>query len=143
MEPVLPMRESAGDLLTRMGELFMSGRLDEMSAMWTFPCPVEIGGELVVLRDPQQLRTYFASLRAAALAAGVLRLAPSVIAVEIPRGDRFRAWIRWVRHLRGGAREMDAFGSLYYLVRRPSGALAIEMMELFEPSAGLESAGVA
>lgn len=143
MEPVPFRRESGAELLARMSELYLQDRLDEATQMWAFPCPVQAGSELMVVRDAAQLRANFEAMRGPVVAAGVCRLEPRVGAIEIPRNDRFRIWVRWVHHFRHRPEEEEPFVSLYYLVRQPSGALLIEMMELIDSAIALSDANVA
>lgn len=124
-------------LITRLGELFMAGRLREARRFWSFPVGVE--GELIVMRDADALEAFFRKRREVARAAGVIALTPRIIAIEVPRNGRFRVWFRWMPHFEDYVGE-DPTPSLYYMVRKPSGELSIEMMDIVRMPAGLKSA---
>lgn len=116
-------------LFGRLGGLFVEGRLREMTAFWSFPCPIEMDGRLVVMRDPPELEDFFATRRAKAMEVGLTAFEPRISAIEMPRQGRFRVWMRWA-HTFGNVCLLDENGSVYYLSRRPMGDLTIEMMDI-------------
>lgn len=116
-------------LFAHLGRLFVEGRTREMTGYWSFPCPVEVNGSLVVMRDAPALEEFFAAKRAAAREVGLTGFAPRIAAIEMPRQGRFRVWIRWA-HTFGNVCLLDENGSVYYLARRHGGALTIEMMDI-------------
>jgi len=114
-----------------LGEHFVAGRLGEAAQAWSFPCPVEIDGELVVMRSPEVFQAYLADQRAVALAAGLTAMTPRVSAIEMPRNGRFRVWLRWVSHF-GDRVEEEDHGTVYFMAFRPDGRLTIEMMDIVQ-----------
>lgn len=119
-----------------LGERFVAGQLAEMARSWSFPCPIEVDGQLVVMRSPEVLAAHLADLRAASLAKGLTAMTPRVAAVEMPRNGRFRVWLRWVLHY-GDRVEEEGHGTLYFMATTPEGGLTIEMMDLVQlPSEG-------
>lgn len=119
----------ATELITRLGELFVAGRLREATEFWTFPCPIEEAGELLVMRDADALEAFLRRRRKAAGEAGLLAMTPRIIALEVPRNDRFRVWLRWLYRYPTHAEEASDT-AVYYIHRRPSGELTIEMMDV-------------
>lgn len=126
-------------LITRLGDLFMADRLSEATRYWAFPCPVEVDGELMVMRDACALEAFFQRRRELARERGVLSLSVRVIAVEVPRDGRCRAWFRWVRTYADRVEE-DQRTSVYYMVRKPTGEIVIEMMDIVRTAAEARSA---
>jgi hypothetical protein len=126
-------------LMTRLGQLFMADRLEEATRFWTFPCPVEVAGELTVMPDARALEGFFRRRRELAREMGLLDMTPHVIAVEVPRDGRFRAWLRW-RYAFADRTEEDSHASVYFMVRKRSGALVIEMMDIVRVPAELSPA---
>jgi hypothetical protein len=120
---------SATALVARLGELFLAGRLQEVTELWSFPCPVELGGELRVMRNAEELLGFFQHRLDRAQAVGLTGLVPRIIAIEMPRKHRFRVWFRWIH--RYGDHEMEEeHSSVFYLHRKPLGNLSIEMMDI-------------
>ncbi len=113
----------------QLGVLFVQGRLAEMTGFWSFPCPVEVGGRLVVMRDPPMLRDYFARRHDQAQVDGLTAMIPRIAAIEMPRQGRFRVWLRWQYEFADLCVPDDA-ASLYYMARSAGGGLSIEMMDL-------------
>jgi hypothetical protein len=130
---------SATALIARLGDLFMAGRLNEVTELWSFPCPVEVGGELRVMRDAEELLGFFQRRLDRAKAAGLIALVPRVIAIEMPRKHRFRVWFRWVYHYADREQE-EEHSSVFYLHRKPLGNLSIEMMDIVRlPDVAIEA----
>ena len=122
-------RLGASALLGRLGELFIADRLREATQLWSFPCPVEVAGELTVMKDAEELEAFFRSRHDRARAAGMTALVPRIIAIEMPRKHRFRVWLRWVHHFDTHDEE-EEHTSVFYFVRKPWGGLSIEMMDI-------------
>lgn len=122
-------RLGASDLLGRLGDLFTADRLREATELWSFPCPVEVAGELTVMKDAEALEAFFRSRHDGARIAGMTALVPRIIAIEMPRKHRFRVWLRWV-HRFDTHEEEEEHTSVFYFVRKPWGGLSIEMMDI-------------
>jgi len=114
-----------------LGEHFVAGRLAEAARAWSFPCPVEIDGQLVVMRSAEVFEAYLAERREVALAAGMTALTPRVSAIEMPRKGRFRVWLRWVTRYGESVQEED-HGTVYFMAFTPDGRLTIEMMDIVQ-----------
>ena len=113
-----------------LGEQFVQGRLEEMASHWAFPCPMEVDGQLVVMRSPEVFVTFLAERRRAALSRGLTAMMPRISAIEMPRKGRFRVWLRWVFHYGSQADEEEDHGMVYFMAAGPDGRLTIEMMDV-------------
>ena len=117
-------------MISHLGELFLADRLREVTQFWSLPCPVEVEGELLVMHDASALEAFLRQRRELARRASLLAMTPQAVAVEVPREDgRFRIWLRWAYGFADHT-ESDPDLSVYYMVRKPSGELSIEMMTL-------------
>ncbi|WP_037280934.1 hypothetical protein [Rubellimicrobium mesophilum] len=125
-----------------MGERFVDGRLEEMASVWSFPCPIEMDGQLVVMHDPGLFRDYLADRRAAALASGMTAMTPRISAIEMPSRSRFRVWLRWLYHFGGHVEEAN-HGTVYFMAVAPDGCLRIEMMDLVQLPSDQSAARIA
>jgi hypothetical protein len=81
--------------LSARAEKFLAGQLVEMLKDYTTPMPVYLGDHRMVVGGPDQALTMLSFLRDAMLARGVVALRPTVKAIDLPRGGRFRAWVDW------------------------------------------------
>lgn len=124
-----PLRVTA--FFGTMGEQFVAGRLHEFARPWTFPCPVETDGQLVVMRSSEALEAYLAERRRTLIAAGLTAMTPRVSAIEMPRKGRFRVWLRWTLHF-GDQAEEENHGTVYFMAFQPDGRLTIEMMDIVQ-----------
>lgn len=107
---------------------FQSGHFERIVAHYDFPLALHLEGRLVLMSRPADLEQYLVCFRAAAEAARQVRIEPHVIAVEIPRRGRFRAWVRYAHH--------DAQGNLIaqsertFFCRDKGDRILVEMLEL-------------
>ena len=115
-------------LFARLGQLFVQGRLSEMTQHFAFPCPIETEGGLVVMPNPKVLEAFFATQRSSAMLAGMTQMDPRIAAIEMPRKGRFRVWLRW-EYVFSDVHVLDDYGSVYYLTQKPWGELMIEMVD--------------
>jgi hypothetical protein len=115
-------------LLFRQANLFAEGRLREMTDSFVLPFPMQMEDRLMVMRDARDLVEALGACRRALLAAGATRFMPRVAAIELPRGGRFRAWVRWEHHLRPHAAPSGT-SAIYYLHRPADRTLLIEMAD--------------
>lgn len=105
----------------------LSGRIDEILAEHQFPLPVDFGASRLVIRSPDEGRLLLGHLRAAYSGRGVTALVPTVTAVDLPRGGRFRVWADWHDATRSGVATHVA-SMVYYCRKVPTG-LRIEMVD--------------
>jgi hypothetical protein len=123
------LAQSVTGLFHRYSELVRSRNLREITRLYRFPCMIEADDRTIVTKDAGALEAFLAERLARLDAAQVKDLVPRVAAVEMPRADRFRAWVRWSLHYSDRV-EHDAVGMIYYLVRSPRGVLTIEMVSV-------------
>ena len=102
-----------------------------MASRWAFPCPMEVDGQLVVMRSPEVFEIYLAERRRAALSQGLTAMTPRISAIEMPRQGRFRVWLRWTLHYGDHAVEED-HGMVYFIAAGLNGRLTIEMMDVVQ-----------
>lgn len=81
--------------LRHRADLLMQGRIDELIAVYTCPLPLELGDRRLIVCTVQEGRAMLSLLRAALLSRGVVALRPTVVAMDLPRGGRFRVWVDW------------------------------------------------
>jgi hypothetical protein len=81
--------------LRHRGELLLSGDIDGMLGDFVFPLPIFLNAHRLLIQSPDQARLIFGHLRDAYLDRGVVSLRPSISAVDLPRGGRFRVWADW------------------------------------------------
>lgn len=82
-------------LLRNRSEWLLSGQLDPVVASFTYPLPIFAASRRIVLTNPDQALSFCRHVHGALGQRGVVALHPKVIAVELPRGGRFRAWVDW------------------------------------------------
>ena len=81
--------------LRHRADLLMQGRIEELVPAYQCPLMVELGDRRLVVRTAEEGRSMLTLLRSALLARGVVALRPTVVAVDLPRRGRFRAWVDW------------------------------------------------
>jgi hypothetical protein len=124
--------ERVGDHFDRLARLWFEGRLDELARLHAFPCPYQIGGELVVMRNAPALEAWLDWHRMRLLDLGLSAIRARVSAVEMPQQERFRAWVRWTCLFGDGAPPKE-FAGVYYLSRRAQAGTRIEMVDILDP----------
>jgi hypothetical protein len=91
------------------------------------PLPVYLGDTRVLLRRSEAIEEFFGILGNALKERGVTRIEPELLAEELPRGGRFRLWVRW--HDRSGAEApLPPGDSIYYCRNLPNGDHRVEMV---------------
>jgi len=103
----------ASQLCTR-AEWLLAGRFDAILADHRFPLPVDFGASRLVVRTADEGRM-------------LLSLMPTITALDLPRGGRFRIWADWHGTTREGSPLHLA--SVIYYCRQVPGGLRIEMVD--------------
>ena len=124
------MPQSVTGLFVRYSELVRSRNLREVARFYRFPCLIELPDRTVVAMNMDELEALLTERSTHLAAAEVIDITARVAAVEMPRENRFRAWVRWAYHYPDRV-EPDGAGIIYYLVRSPGGLIAIEMLSYF------------
>ncbi len=106
--------------LRHRADLLMQGRIDELVTAYHCPLPIELGDRRLIVLSVDEGRAMLSLLRAALLARGVVALRPTVVAVDLPRGGRFRAWVDW-QELARSDKESRTSSSIHYCRITPAG----------------------
>jgi hypothetical protein len=122
------VRVALFDLLDRLGRLLTEGRYAELGDLHVFPCPYEAEGSYEVMLNSEMLARTVGGWTEAQRARGVRKFEARLVAQDVPRGPRMRAWVRWVHTMADGSQEFLGT-DLLFLCRRPDGRLVIEMID--------------
>jgi hypothetical protein len=107
-------------LLCHRADLLLQGRIDELLTGYDCPLPVDLGDQRLIVRSAAEGWAILSLLRAALLSRGVVALRPTVVAIDLPRGGRFRTWVDWEElSLPGG--EMRRSSAVHYCRVTPTG----------------------
>lgn len=113
------LRQRADDL--------WNGRFDALAAQYLYPLPAFLAGTRMIVRNPREAASMLALQRAAYMERGVLAIHPKVVAMDLPRGNRFRAWVDW-EELALPVEQTRVCSVLYYMGIVPDG-FRIEMVD--------------
>ncbi len=105
----------------------LAGRIDEIVAQHQFPLPVDFGDSRLIVRSPDEARMLLGHLRAAYAGRGVAALVPTITALDMPRGGRFRIWADWHHATQSGSPTYLA--SVIYYCRQVPAGMRIEMVD--------------
>lgn len=104
----------------------LSGRYEGIAADYAYPLPVYLGANRIIVRTPDEAQAMLNLQHSVYLGRGVQRLTPTVKALDLPRGGRFRVWVDW-REDAPDTRETRVSTAQYYCRITPAG-LRIEMV---------------
>ena len=113
-------------------------RLDALAALHRIPCAFEAHGRLEVFCRRPDLAAAVRRWRTETWARGVRRISARVVAQDLGRSGRCRAWVEWTHHRADGSAE-DGGTDLLYLARDPGGALCVEMIDFLSLPAAEET----
>ena len=105
----------------------MAGHYDRIVAEYCFPLPVHLDGSRVIARSAAEATAMLSLQRAAFMERGVIALKPSVTAMDLPRGGRFRIWVDWQEMTLSDQGTMQS-KTIYYCRQKPVG-FQIEMVD--------------
>lgn len=114
------------DHMRRRADWLLAGQADELIADYSFPVPVELPMTRVVVRTPDEGREMVRVWHAALVKSGVVRLESNVIALDAPRGGRFRIWVEYHEVIPG--RTVNNFTSVLYYCSTTATGFRIEMV---------------
>ena len=106
--------------LRHRADLLLQGRIDELVAAYHCPLPIELGDRRLIVRSVDEGRAMLFLLRTALLARGVVALRPTVVALDLPRGGRFRVWVDW-QEVAQSALDTRTSSSVHYCRVTPAG----------------------
>jgi hypothetical protein len=113
--------------LRNRAQWLLAGRIDEIVAEHQFPLPVDFGDSRLVVRTPDEARMLLGHLRAAYAGKGVASLVPTITALDMPRGGRFRIWADW--HVATHPGSPTHLASVVYYCRQVPAGMRIEMVD--------------
>jgi hypothetical protein len=116
----------ASQLRTR-AEWLLVGQFDRIVAEHRFPLPVDFGDNRLVVRTADEARMLLGHLSATYAGRGVTSLLPTITAVDLPRGGRFRIWADW--HVATHPGSPTHLASVVYFCRQVPAGMRIEMVD--------------
>lgn len=105
----------------------MSERYDLIVADYCFPLPVHINASRMVVRNADEAISMLRLQRSVFLERGLVALTPSVTAMDLPRGGRFRIWVDW--HECSVTGEGTLQSQVIYYCHQTPGGFRIEMVD--------------
>jgi hypothetical protein len=108
------------------GQLLLAGRLESISSGFTFPLASYLETRQVIVASPTDMLPVLFRLREELGRRGIVRLVPEISAMELPRGGRFRAWVRW--HEISAEGKQDRVSDVIYYSRFTETGFRTEMM---------------
>lgn len=112
--------------LQTRADLLLSGQIDRLVADYLFPLPVFLHSSRLLIQTADQAASVLSHLRDALVDRGVVALRAKVSAVDLPRADRFRAWVDW--HEIVGPSEPPRLSQAVYYCRQTDAGLRTEMV---------------
>lgn len=82
-------------LLSRRGNALLEGKFDELVHQYSYPLPLYLQKTQMIVHSQAEALAILSRMRDAHLERGIVALKPKVVAMEIPRGGRFRVWVEW------------------------------------------------
>jgi hypothetical protein len=82
-------------LMRRRSDLLLSGETTLLAGAFSYPLPVFLRSGRIVVQDKDDAGTLLNLVRNSLADRALARITPTVRAVDIPRGGRFRAWVDW------------------------------------------------
>lgn len=81
--------------MRRRTQLLLAGDVDVLAGAFSYPLPVFLRSERIVVRHKEDAGALLHLLRNSLADRALARITPTVRAVDIPCGGRFRAWVDW------------------------------------------------
>jgi hypothetical protein len=105
----------------------MAGHYDRIVAEYCFPLPVHLDASRVIVRSATEATAMLRLQHATFVERGVVALKPSVTAMDLPRGGRFRIWVDWYEVTVSDQGPLQS-KAIYYC-RQASAGFQIEMVD--------------
>ncbi|MDM7933359.1 hypothetical protein [Tabrizicola sp.] len=112
--------------MRRRANWLLTGCLDELVADYVFPVPVELLSTRVIVRTPEEGRAMLDLWHRTLRDRGVVGLQSKVVALDVPRGGRFRIWVDYHEVIPG--QEASLFSSVLYYCSTTATGFQIEMV---------------
>ena len=121
------MFQQAASQLCLRASWLLAGQYDRIVEQYHFPLPVYLDSSRVIVPGAPEATAMLRLQRAAFLERGVVALKPAVVAMDLPRGGRFRLWVDWSEHTQpdGPVRSSQ----VVYYCRQVSDSFQIEMVD--------------
>jgi hypothetical protein len=107
---------------------FLAGDYAPLTAHYDFPLALHLEDRLIVLHRAEDMVRWFQVTAAARAAEGMAGLTGRVVATDLPRHHRFRAWVSY-SHLDAEGREIGKSARIFYC-RDRAGSIRIEMLHV-------------
>ncbi len=104
----------------------------EIARCFIFPMPTQIGQHLHIYTTAQELADGYAQLAQAKAQKGLTLFHSRIVAIELPRNNRFRVWIDWLYTDQDG-NPATGDRSIYFCSTL-RGHAAVEMIQCQPPS---------
>lgn len=107
---------------------FQEDQFSKIVSHYDFPLALHLEDRFVLLTCPADLERYLNDFKVAARAAEFASIRSKIMAVDLPRRGRFRAWVHYT-HLDADGREVAQSQRIFFC--RDSGdRIIVEMLEL-------------
>jgi hypothetical protein len=113
--------------LRRRANWLLSGQYDRIASEYYFPMPVHLDGSRLIVRSAAEATAMLRLQHAACVERGVVALQPTVTAVDLPRGNRFRIWVDWDEVSKLDPPPLKS--TVVYYCRQTPGGFRIEMID--------------
>lgn len=115
------------DLLQWRMSLFLTGRHGDLAQEYLYPFPIYTGGRQQVVRSAADMEATFGRLHKMSKARDIARIETWVVAIELPRGGRFRVWV--AHRDFGSAGELLGSGQIVHYCRMTDAGIKTEMSD--------------
>jgi hypothetical protein len=123
--PEVQYSQVSAFMATRADQM-LSGQLEALAASYTFPLPVYLNDQPLVVASAERACAMLCLQRLSMIHRQVVALRPTVNAIDLPRNGRFRVWVDWLE-LAIPAEGSGRSSAIYYCRSREAG-LQIEMV---------------
>lgn len=90
----MPPPTAAGKRVIK--EILNARTAADIARCYIFPMPTQVGPHLHVYHSPKELAQGFIQVAQAKSGKGLTSCQPRIVAVELPRNNRFRVWVDWL-----------------------------------------------
>lgn len=113
---------------------FLAGDHAALTAHYDFPLALHLEDRLIVLHRPEDMVRWYQANAAARALEGMAGLTGRVMAMDLPRHHRFRAWVNY-SHLDAQGTEIGRSSRIFYC-RDRAGVIRIEMLHVTKLAVG-------
>ncbi|NJM81853.1 MAG: hypothetical protein HC844_04540 [Tabrizicola sp.] len=118
--------------LMKRAALLIDGDLPALAGRYAYPLAAFLGASRVIVNTRDEMIAILELLRSELLRRKVYQILPDITAIDLPRGGRMRAWVRW--HEVSTIREENRISKVtYYCTLTPAG-IRTDMLQYTELS---------